>query len=60
MFQALLAHPQDVLHKRHLVYYMHMSVGCATTAVKLQSWQMCEHTSHYKYSTFFLVMKDCH
>jgi hypothetical protein len=29
MFRALLAHPQEVLHKRHLVYCVRvMSVGC--------------------------------
>jgi hypothetical protein len=29
MFLALLAHPQDALHKRHLVYCVRvMSVGC--------------------------------
>jgi hypothetical protein len=29
MFRALLVHPQEVLHKRHLVYCMRvMSVGC--------------------------------
>jgi hypothetical protein len=29
MFRALLAHPQDALHKRHLVYCVRvMSVGC--------------------------------
>jgi hypothetical protein len=39
LLRALLAHPQEVLHKRHLVYCVRvMSVGCATTAVKLQSW----------------------
>jgi hypothetical protein len=39
MFRALLAHPQEVLHKRHLVYCLHvMSVDCVTIAVKLQSW----------------------
>jgi hypothetical protein len=28
MFRALLDHPQEVLHKRHLVYYVRvMSVG---------------------------------
>jgi hypothetical protein len=37
MLRALLAHPQEVLHKRHLVYCVRvMSVGCATIAVKLQ------------------------
>jgi hypothetical protein len=33
MFRALHAHPQEALHKRHLVYCMRMSVGCATIAV---------------------------
>jgi hypothetical protein len=29
MFRALLAHPQEVLHKRHLVHCVRvMSVGC--------------------------------
>jgi hypothetical protein len=36
MFRALLAHPQEGLHKRHLVYCMHTkSVGCGMVAVKL-------------------------
>jgi hypothetical protein len=30
MFRALLAHPQEVLHKRHLVYCVCISVGCGT------------------------------
>jgi hypothetical protein len=34
MFRALLAHPQELLYKRHLVYCLRvMSVGCATIAV---------------------------
>jgi hypothetical protein len=34
MFRALLAHPQEALHKRHLVYCVRiMSVGCDTVAV---------------------------
>jgi hypothetical protein len=34
MFRALLADPQEALHKRHLVYCVRiMSVGCATIAV---------------------------
>jgi hypothetical protein len=41
MFRALLAHPQEALHKRHLVYCVRiMSVGCGTVcgtvAVSLQ------------------------
>jgi hypothetical protein len=36
-FGALLAHPQEALHKRHLVYCVRiMSVGCDTVVVKLQ------------------------
>jgi hypothetical protein len=34
MFRALRAHPQEVLHKMHLVYCVRIkSVGCATIAV---------------------------
>jgi hypothetical protein len=42
MFRALLAHPQEALHKRHLVYCVRiMSVavlwhGCSETATVLQ------------------------
>jgi hypothetical protein len=36
---ALLAHSQEALHKRHLVYCMHiMPVGCAMITVSLKSW----------------------
>jgi hypothetical protein len=36
MFQALLAHPQVVLHKRQLVYCVRvMSVGCTRIEVEL-------------------------
>jgi hypothetical protein len=39
MFRAILAHPQEALHKRYLVYCMRiMSVGCGKVAVKLQPW----------------------
>jgi hypothetical protein len=47
MFRALLVHPQEVLHKRHLVCCVRvMSVGCTRigvelmlqTPVLLQSW----------------------
>jgi hypothetical protein len=41
MFRALLVHPQEVLHKRHLVYCVRvMSVGCTRVGVKLRS--VCE------------------
>jgi hypothetical protein len=37
MFRALLAHPQEALHKLHLVYCVRiMSVGCGTVAVKME------------------------
>jgi hypothetical protein len=38
MFRASLAHPQEAIHKRQLVYCERMSGGCATVAVSLQSW----------------------
>jgi hypothetical protein len=31
MFRALLAHPQEALHKPHLVYFMRMSVTQLTS-----------------------------
>jgi hypothetical protein len=35
MFRALLADPQEALHKRHLLYCMRItSVVCGTVAVK--------------------------
>jgi hypothetical protein len=38
MFRALLAHPQEVLNKRHLVYCVRiMLVGCGMVAVSLQT-----------------------
>jgi hypothetical protein len=36
MFRALLAHPQEVLHKQKLVSLRVMSVDCGTVAVSLQ------------------------
>jgi hypothetical protein len=48
MFRALLAHPQEALHKRHLLYCVRiMSVGCGTVAVKLpgKSNTVCEAPS---------------
>jgi hypothetical protein len=36
IFQALLAHPQEALHKRHLVYCVRvMSVGCTRIETEL-------------------------
>jgi uncharacterized protein YrrD len=39
MFQALLAHPQEVLHKRCLIYCVRViSIGCTRIEVEIQSW----------------------
>jgi hypothetical protein len=39
IIQALLPHPQEVMHERPLMYCVRiMSVSCATIAVQLQSW----------------------
>jgi hypothetical protein len=38
MFRALLAHPQEAIHKRYLVYCVRiMSVGCTRIEVELQA-----------------------
>jgi hypothetical protein len=38
MFGALLAHPQQALHKRHFIYPVRiMSVGCGTVTVNCNS-----------------------
>jgi hypothetical protein len=46
MFQALRAHPQEGLQKRHLVYCVRViSVCCTRIGVPLQSWcsQLTKH-----------------
>jgi hypothetical protein len=43
MFRALLAHPQEVLHKRHLVYCH----GCSETATVAQPTDII-HTQYTK------------
>jgi hypothetical protein len=41
MFRALLAHLQQALHKRHLVYYVRvMSAGCTRIGVEMRSTPM--------------------
>jgi hypothetical protein len=38
MFRSLLAHLQEALHKRHLVFRLRiMSVGCTSTGAELVS-----------------------
>jgi hypothetical protein len=39
IFQALLAHPQEMPHKWHLIYCVRvMSISCTRTGVPLQCW----------------------
>jgi hypothetical protein len=48
MFQALLAHSQEALHKQHLVYCGHvMSVGC--TRIGVEPAQMALGVLHVCY-----------
>jgi hypothetical protein len=47
MFRALLAHPQEAIHKRHLVYCVRvMSVGCTRIEVGLQPW--CNQLTYHE------------
>jgi hypothetical protein len=49
MFRALLAHPQEVLYKRHLVYCVRvMSVGCTRIGVELVQPTDITHTQYTK------------
>jgi hypothetical protein len=42
MFRALLAHPQEVLNTRHMVYCVRvMTVGCGTIAVHYRCGTLC-------------------
>jgi hypothetical protein len=44
MFRALLAHPQEALHKPFLVYSVRvMSVGCTRFGVELQLLALLAH-----------------
>jgi hypothetical protein len=48
MFRALLAHLQEALHKRHLVYCVRvMSVGCIILV------QPTPYTAHYYYYYYY-------
>jgi hypothetical protein len=51
MFRALLAHPQEATHKRHLVYCMRvtcMSVGCTTIEVEFATVHRYMNKTHNK------------
>jgi hypothetical protein len=46
MFRVLLAHPQEVLDKRHLVYYVRVkSVGCTRIKVEIH-FNLARHSSY--------------
>jgi hypothetical protein len=50
IFRVLLAHPQEVMHKRRLVYCVRvMSVVCTRFRVPLQTW--CSQYTQYTAST---------
>jgi hypothetical protein len=49
MFQALLSHPQEALHKRHSVYCVCiMSVGCGSVLHPTHSQLTCSRTQYTK------------
>jgi hypothetical protein len=51
MFRALLAHLQEALHKRHLVYCVRvMSVGCTRIGVE---WSGCLTTEYSETTAHF-------
>jgi hypothetical protein len=53
MFRALLAYPQEVLHKRHLVHCMRfMSVGCTRVGVLILR-------RRYTNSTWYIAFVLC-
>jgi hypothetical protein len=41
MFRTLLSHPQEALHKRHLVYWVRYSVGCTRIEVEPHRIHKC-------------------
>jgi hypothetical protein len=58
MFRALLAHPQEGLHKRYLVYCMRvMSVGCTRVG---PSWciQLTYHASSIPHAVYVAPAED--
>jgi hypothetical protein len=59
MFRALLAHPQEGLHKPHLVYYVRvMSVGCTRNGVEMMSNPCAAnlHNTHAIYQVPFVYL----
>jgi hypothetical protein len=57
MCRALLAHPQEALHKQHLVYYMLiMSVGCTSVGCTTANWLYFLFSLFFSFSLFFLLL----
>jgi hypothetical protein len=55
MFRALLDHPQEALHKRHLVYCVRiMSIRCGMVAVKLGLGALVWHLFLPQVSVLFM------
>jgi hypothetical protein len=66
MFRALLAHPQEALHKPHLVYCMRvMSVGCTSSTSILVQPTDITRTQYTKYRSnyfehYLLILRRCY
>jgi hypothetical protein len=55
MFRALLAHPQEELHKQNSVYWMHvMSVGCTRIGPHSNPGTANWHNTHAVYQVSFV------
>jgi hypothetical protein len=59
MFQALLTHLQEALHKRQLVYCVRvMSVGCTMIEVELRSTPI--HHNLWKQNVYYRAGRSLH
>jgi hypothetical protein len=60
MFRALRAHPQEALHKRHLVYCVRVtSVGCTRTKLEPVRFTLTlAHALHLPSAAFVAIPED--
>jgi hypothetical protein len=57
MFRALLAHLQEAVHKRHLVYCVRiLSVGCTRIGVEL-AWKLLAGTGAENAHLYYDIVK---
>jgi hypothetical protein len=70
MFRALLAHPQEALHIRHMEYFVRMSVGCGTVALQTCQYDKTNkmyflYSVHYEltaatcFEHYLLIFRRC-